>query len=807
MELLDKKSECDIYNPVSKQIWEDRYKKGNETVLENIKRVSKYISKTHGEDELFSRVMENKLFFLAGRTMSNAGIGTNLTLNNCFNSNHVKDSIPEIFERVKLGAITHKAGGGIGYDFSLIRPKNLPTSNDAIASGVISFMEVFNVQTATILQGGRRGANMSVLNIYHPEIYNYLNAKSFDEGKLIHFNLSIMIDDDFMKAKDNNEDIYLHYPVYNSKSEIIKDESQWLVKTKVNAKELWDLIMQKAYNTGEYGVFFYDNLNKDNNLWYMETIISTNPCGEYVSGTLFGDNPITKEPLVSDDYMGACNLGSLYLHNMIQNPFTKDAYFDFNTLDSVIKIAVRMLDNIIDVNKFPYYAYQNYQKNLRTIGLGFTGFADALTMLGMKYGDDDSIKFADILGNTIAKFAYKASIELAKEKGSFPFLVKHNYVQSRFIEKHIYFDEDWKNICHDIMKYGIRNARILSVAPVGTQSLTFGENCSSGIEPIFSLEYDRKIKIGGQDEANIQVIKMRDYAYDLWLKTPNKSVSKEVFVTAMELPVESHLKVLEKFAFHTDMSISKTINIPTSYLFEDTKKVYDYCWKNGIKGCTIFRPNEIRQGIFITEKAKEIKQEITELKRGEWKELAIDTTYYKRKIYIGCGKLNLFIGYSQKEKCIQDLYVVRSGSGGCERNLQGMVIAMSGMLRLGGNMLNIEKAFSGVGGCNSFISQRIQGQKLNRGNSCGTAILNDIKEFIKEIEGNIINPTIIKKTQPIPQELIEKIDICVEEDNYLKENGEIAFVKKYHKCPICKEEIGLSEGCFTCKGCGWSKCN
>lgn len=267
----------EIRNEVLYNIWKDRYCKNGENIEDNLHRVANYCSNNEIEEQDFYTIMDKGLFFPAGRTMSNSGIGTDLTLNNCFNSNHVPDNIEGIFDRVKLGALTHKRGGGIGYDFSLIRPNGTPTSNDAVASGVVSFMQVFNTQTATILQGGRRGANMGILNIYHPDIFEYLEAKSFDEGKLIHFNLSIMIDDDFMTAKNNDEDIYLHFPVYDENSNIINDPSKWTTSRKVSAKNLWDLIMKKAYDTGEYGVFFYDNLNKDNNTWYIETIVSTNP--------------------------------------------------------------------------------------------------------------------------------------------------------------------------------------------------------------------------------------------------------------------------------------------------------------------------------------------------------------------------------------------------------------------------------------------------------------------------------------------------------------------------------------------------
>ena len=339
----------------------------------------------------FLEVMSEGKFLPAGRTMSNAGIGESLTLNNCFTLNLVPDSMGGIFEHVKYGALTQKAGGGTGYNYSLLRPNGTPTSNDSIASGVVSFMNAFDSQTHTVLQGGRRGANMGCLLIYHPDILEFLESKSWDEGKLTHFNLSVLVDDEFMKAVENDSDIFLRYPCMDEKGLLIKDESKWETKTKINARYLWDLIMKKAYDTGEYGVLFYDNMNNDNNLKYMETIVTTNPCGEYLSGVVYND----KEVL--NDYFGACNLGSVFLHKFVLNPFTKDAKVDYPSLKRAIRTGVKILDNVVDVNKFPLKQYENYQKNIRTIGLGITGLADMLTMLNMKYGSKESIKFVDEL--------------------------------------------------------------------------------------------------------------------------------------------------------------------------------------------------------------------------------------------------------------------------------------------------------------------------------------------------------------------------------------------------------------------------
>ena len=794
-----------IINKVSQQIWEDRYQKNKETFEDNIARVAKYLALDDKEFEMFYDVMERCLFYPAGRIMSNSGIGRNLTLNNCFTLNLVPDNMEGIFEYVKKGAITQKAGGGTGYNFSLLRPNGTPTSNDAVASGVVSFMDAFDSQTHTVLQGNRRGANMGCLMIYHPDIEEFLEAKSWEEGKLNHFNLSVLVDDEFMKAKDNNEMITLRYPCMYETGELVTNPSEWKITKEVNAKELWDKIMTKAYNTGEYGVLFYDNMNKDNNLKYMETIITTNPCGEYLAGTLYRNN----KPL--ENHLGACNLGSLFLHNFVENPFTKDAKINYTDLRYAIEVAIRMLDNVIDINNYPLEAYENYQKGVRTIGLGVTGLADMLCMLNIKYDSKEAVEFVDNLMDDISFIEYETSIMLAKEKGAFPYLEdedREKFASSNYIMKHYEKSSKWKKIIEGIKKYGIRNARLQAVAPTGTLSLTYGNNCSSGLEPIFSLEYERKIKFGGQDDSNIQIYPMRDYAYGEWLKVKDNErciVKEDVFQTAMDLSVDAHINILGVMAFHTDMSCSKTINIPTDYPFEKTKEVYDKCHKLGIKGCTIFRPNPVRQGILVTEKQEDKEeQEINqELKHETWLAKPNDTIYYERKVYTGCSKLILFIGYSQSENRIVDVFVKHTSKGGCKSNIDGIVILMSGILRYGGNLQSIQKALEGVGTCNSFNNAKNKGIKLSKGASCPTAILNTILEFEQEMKG--VTPKKIDLLSKMNEKKEEEI-FTEEEKKFLKENGEGVFALKYNKCPQCGTEILHTGGCVSCPSCSFSKC-
>lgn len=780
---------------------------------------------------------------------------------------------------------------------------------------------------------------MGVLNIYHPDIKFFIEAKSSNAEKLKHFNLSVMVDNDFMNAVKNNSKIYLHFPVYNDNGTICKDESKWQIKKEVDAKSLWDEIMQKAYDNGEPGIFFYDNMNKDNNLYYIERIVGSNPCftgdmklltvdgyktfeelegnsdisiinndgniskhnrvwcsgykdivkiklsngkhitctpnhvfmlndgteceakdlyekhlktitnedifvvsvenngkervydfteninhwgivedvvvhncGEYLAGTLYGENPVTHEKLDPENYGGACNLGSLFLHNFVKNPFTKDASVDYDDLKLSIYRAVRMLDEVIDVNHFPDEVYENYQKSFRTIGLGTTGLADMLCMLNLKYNSKEALDFADNLYNFIVSTAYLASIELAKEKGSFPFFDKDKFIQSNFIQKHANYS-NWDKVIDGIEKYGIRNAKIMSVAPTGTLSLTYGNNCSSGIEPIFCLSYDRKVKIGGQADENEQIVSLKDYAFAEWEKVKDNSdciVAKDVFITAMEMTVDEHVDMLAKIAFHVDMSVSKTINVPTDYSFEDTKNIYMRCWENGIKGCTIFRPNELRQGVLLTnqnKKEEKKKQTSIELKRGDIILPSDDLISFKKTIRTGCGKFYLHLDFDETTGMPYETWIDCGGLGGCERNYNLITRLISLALRGGIPMEEIIDQCKSVRSCSAYRDRMHKYGDTSKGTSCPSAIGFALEELCKKIENIYVSSDLEidldedNENIQLPSKIIEPIK-TVEVKN-IEETKEL----NDSTCPECGSHIEHIGGCVQCFNCGWSKCN
>lgn len=489
---------------------------------------------------------------------------------------------------------------------------------------------------------------------------------------------------------------------------------------------------------------------------------------------------------------GACNLGSINLSEFVHNPFTKDAYFDTSDFVQTVHIAVRGLDEVIDENLDNHALPEQRQmaENYRNIGLGIMGLHDALIKMGMTYGSEESIDFTNEIMYLMFRSAVVASSNLAKEKGAFP-AYNHKLLDSEIIFNHFTSDEI---AVLGLDTYGLRNCSLLSIAPTGTLGTML--NISTGCEPLFALYYTRKTESLNNGE---------DKYYKVYSGVVKEYVEKygdtlpAYFVSSGMINWQDRIKMQAALQDHVDTAISSTINLPEDITVDEIERLYLCAWENGLKGITIFRDGCKRLGILTHGDKTESKDEpqpqtetFVGLTRGEWKKIAPDTVYYKRKIKIGCGKLNLFIGWSETEKCVQELWVKRTGQGGCEMNIQASVIAMSGMLRLGGNIFNIEKAFDGLGACNSFISARGRGRKLSKGSSCATAILNEIKAFLNEIQGNDTTPPIPKKTE-----------VAVESQTTSQET------KQNNKsvCPECGEPLTFEGGCNTCKACGYSKCD
>lgn len=586
----------DLAAAISHHVWATKYRyiaPGLEehSIEDTRRRVAHALAAVETVDRLcweerFSALLQDFRFLPGGRIQAGAGTSRNVTLFNCFVMGTIEDSIPGIFSALQESATTMQQGGGIGCDFSTLRPRGAVARGvGSIASGPVSFMRVWDSMCGTILStGARRGAMMATLRCDHPDIEEFIAAKQ-SPGALRHFNLSVLVTDEFMAAVRKDLEWPLLFPAaaLEGKGETIlrqwsgtNESAPCRVLRRIGARTLWQKILAAAYDYAEPGVLFIDRINRLNNLHYRERIDATNPCGE-----------IPLPPY------GACNLGSFNLTRFVTQPFTPHASFDFSSLTAAVNIAVRLLDNVIDVSRFPLPQQAVQAKGSRRIGLGITGLADALLMLGMTYGSEISLVLAANIMRTICHTAYRASATLAAEKGSFPFFDRDKYLQAPFVQS---LPED---IRARIDANGIRNSHLLAIAPTGTISLLAG-NVSSGIEPIFAASYKRDVL--GQD-GKTKTFELTDYALALWRQTSGiKEALPEGFITATDLPATAHLAMQAALQPFVDNSISKTINVPEDCRFGEFRKIYDLAYDEGLKGCTVFRPNPVR-GAVLSESA------------------------------------------------------------------------------------------------------------------------------------------------------------------------------------------------------------
>ncbi len=582
---------------ISRHVWLTKYRYADQSIAEQDisetwQRIARAVAAVEPRDAAlwenrFFGILQDFRFLPGGRIQAGAGTPRSVTLFNCFVLGTIADSIHGIFRALQEGAVTMQQGGGIGVDFSTLRPRGVQTKGaGTIASGPISFMQVWDAMCGTILStGARRGAMMATLRCDHPDIEEFVMAKQ-QAGQLRRFNLSVLVTDAFMAAVRNDAPWPLVFPAaaFNDDGETVL--RQWpgspapvpcgVVRT-IQARALWDLIMRGTYDYAEPGVLFLDRINRLNNLWYREIISATNPCGE-----------IPLPPY------GACDLGSLNLTRFVLSPFTRDARIDADGLAETTRIAVRFLDDVIDASRFPLPEQSEVARGSRRIGLGITGLADALVMLGLDYGSERSLTFAADILRLICHTAYRASSRLAQEKGSFSYFERDKHLQGEFIRT---LPPD---IQGDIATHGIRNSHLLAIAPTGTISLLAG-NVSSGLEPVFAASYVRKVL--GEDGTPKEFV-LADYALALWrMMGGGETALPSGFVTSAELPVSAHLDTQAALQPFVDNSISKTINVPERYPFDDFKRIYELAYDKGLKGCTTFRPNPITGTVLSEEDA------------------------------------------------------------------------------------------------------------------------------------------------------------------------------------------------------------
>jgi ribonucleoside-diphosphate reductase alpha chain len=579
---------------ISRQVWESRYRylqagaAVDHSVMDSWRRLAGALAAQEKTDQAAWRdryysILSDFRFLPGGRILAGAGTGHDVTLFNCFVMGQIEDSMEGICDSLKQGTLTMQQGGGVGYDFSTLRPAgSLARRVGSVASGPVSFMRVWDSMCATLVSSAfRRGAMMATLRCDHPDIETFIDAKR-DPRELRNFNLSVLISDDFMQAVQDDSPWPLVFP-----ASAIGDTGRsgdlvrrcWsgsreavpcvIVKT-LAARELWQRIMRATYDMAEPGVLFVDRINRQNNLYYRENISATNPCGE-----------IPLPPY------GACNLGSINLTRLVQAPFTPAARFDFSALESTLRIALRMLNHVIDLSRFPLDLQAEQARGTRRIGLGITGLADSLMMLGLHYADDGARDLAAAVMRRIRDSAYRESVLLAQTDGAFPFFERDAYAHSAFVQSLP------ANLQQDIYDHGIRNSHLMAIAPAGTISL-FANNVSSGIEPVFEFQSQRRIR-GMDGEYSLHAVS--DYAWRLWRRIHPGKPLPGYFVNAHSLTPQQHLAMQAALQPCVDSAISKTINVPADYDFDAFKNIYLEAYRLGLKGCTTFRPNPVTGSI------------------------------------------------------------------------------------------------------------------------------------------------------------------------------------------------------------------
>ena len=748
--------------PIAEQIWDMKYrfKEADGTPLDGtvedtwrrIARALAVVEKDadHWENEFYG-ALEDFKFLPAGRITAGAGTARKVTLFNCFVMGTIPDSMGGIFDMLKEAALTMQQGGGIGYDFSTIRPKGaLVTGVAADASGPLSFMDVWDSMCRTIMSAGsRRGAMMATMRCDHPDIEDFITAKS-DAARLRMFNVSVLVTDPFMEAVKANGswDLVFDGKVYQT----------------VKARDLWNKIMRSTYDYAEPGVIFIDRINKANNLGYCETIAATNPCGE--------------QPLPP---YGACLLGSINLARLVKDPFEADADLDVDELSKLVATAVRMMDNVVDASEFPLPQQAQEAQAKRRIGLGVTGLADALLMTGLRYGSDEAARQTDRWLHAIARAAYLASVELAKEKGAFPLFDADPFLAS---DAMMQMDEDVRD---QIRIHGIRNALLTSIAPTGTISLYAG-NVSSGIEPVFAYAYTRKVlqKDGTRTEEEVV-----DYAVQMWRDKYGDADLPDYFVNAQTLAPLDHVKMQAAAQKWIDSSISKTINCPEDISFDDFQDVYMQAYETGCKGCTTYRPNDVTGSVLSVSESSEAAPEADQgadviymaepLDRPQ----ALEGNTYKLKwpdsehaIYVTVNDViindhrrpfEVFINSKNMENFAWTVALTRM---------------ISAVFRRGGDV--------------SFVVEELKAVFDPRGGAW--------------VQGKYI-PSILAAIGGVLEQHMIAIGFLEGEGMGLKEDPKAGQQvvnlneSRGKACPSCGQfDMQMVEGCMTCRSCGHSKC-
>ncbi len=816
-------------------VWDSKYRfkrpdgTSDETCIEdsNERVVNAVYAKDKGKSATNSKrfvleAMNERKVIPAGRQHAGAGTGRKVTLINCYVSPTIEDSMiteggyptasEGIWDNLRTGAVTQQMGGGIGMDFSTLRPEGAIVKGIGVgSSGPLYFMDNWDSMCRTIMSAGhRRGAMMATLICHHPDIEKFIVAKR-EKGRLTNFNVSVLITDKFMEAVKHDLEWHLGFEeplMGDNPHEAISETNPhtgepgpWYIYKTVRARDLWDLIMENTYKYAEPGVIFIDRVNKTNNLWYCEEIRATNPCGE--------------QPLPPN---GACDLGCINLAKFVMRPFTPQAKIKKISLRQSVKHMVRFLDNVLDVTEYPTEAQRQESMNKRRIGLGVTGLGNMLQQLCLAYGSPEAVKTTNEVMKIIAIAAYRASVNLAKEKGSFPLFDKNKFMQGHFIQKLP------KDVQADIRKYGIRNGVLLTVAPVGTTSIYYG-NMSSGLEPTFAWHYSRKVRQQDgsfKDYGEVQDYGFRHYKAEMGIPDDQMEgfVLPEYMVTAQDLDVMDHVVMQSAVQQWIDASVSKTINCPPDITFEHFKEVYKQAYVGGCKGCTTYRPSpegeEIRGSILSTGDVEDKQPEEAPCAPVQLPELAerpeeLQGKTYKAKFPGSDHAFYVTINDIVDEAGRRPFEIfINTRDASHQEWVMALTRLLSAIMRRGGDISflpeELKAIHSSVGGGwlgQSYIPSRV-------------ALIGNILE--KHLL-HIANPMFLVSDEPVSwKEDIEGESVTIihqgeeqeKSEDFVQEDLKPYFELEAGNLPICPAcgapALVHKEGCETCQSCGYSNC-
>jgi ribonucleoside-diphosphate reductase alpha chain len=747
---------------ITQHVWKEKYKyhdDGNHP-HSSFARVCRGIYKNETEgvhEHLALSAMRAGLWIPAGRIHAGAGTQKHVTLINCFVDRTIEDSMIGIKEALGDAMLTMQQGGGIGMDFSTLRPKGaLLKRTGSDASGPLPFMDMWNSMCSTIKSAGsRRGAMMAVMSCDHPDLPEFIQAKH-TKDRLTNFNMSILVTDAFMDAVNADEQWYLGFkeaPMDNSHLFVVEQDGEpdWYVYSEWRARDLWDMIMKSTYEYSEPGVIFIDVINETNNLKYVETIACTNPCGE--------------QPLPPN---GACNLGAVNLARMVRYPFTREASFDYELLQRTAAIGVRFLDNVIDVTIYPLDAQMNEEEHKRRIGIGITGLANALAMMRITYGSEESLQTAQRITECLKNTVYAASIDLAKERGPFPMYDATMWGKDSPVVENLP-----TTIVEKLEAHGIRNGVLLTIAPTGTTSLYYG-NVSSGLEPVFSWEAHRKIL---QDDNTFKKFYVVDYGYNVYQKVHGKTPLKELpayMVDHHNLDVADHIRMQGVCQKNIDASISKTINCPEDISFDDFKLIYWDAYTTGCKGCTTYRPSDTRGSVL-----EAVKPEVATAKaRARPTRLSGET--YKIKWPQIDAAFYVTINQEGDPPRPYEIFISSTSARYAEWTT-ALTLMISAIMQTGHDVSFIPTELKKV--VSATDTAWIGGKHYHS----LVALIGDTIEQHFESLGII------------EREPETNVTIIVEEPK--KEKNTV-----YPRCPKCLGIMAPLEGCLICTDCGYSQC-